>query len=186
MSKRLFIAVRLPAELQHALGAAAGELRRAYHGQRISWVEQHLYHQTLHYLGDIDESAVDGVSHTVARIASSLPAPRCTVTGTTGIFTVEGGQQVLWATMTEGGDSLVQAHAKLAAALPLLGIMPPKRDLHLHITIARIREPLAAPFPALNLADTTFTPPTLDVIESVLQRGGPLYTVIASHPFHAA
>ncbi len=185
MKKRLFIAARLPAAIQHELGTAAGELRKTLHGAPINWVEQHLYHLTIHYLGDVEESMIASVGHTIDRVLENLKKPECTITGEVGAFMDAGTPRVLWVPMTDTTDSLKQAHARLAAALPVVGITPPARDLHMHITIGRVREHAGAiTLSPLPMTTQSFAPESLELMESVLRPGGPLYTVISSHHFH--
>ena len=71
--------------------------------------------------------------------------------------------------------------------LDKISFKPENREFHPHITLARIRETEFRNFdldevPEINEdVDLVFTVESVEVMESELKRGGPVYTVLESH-----
>ncbi len=185
---RLFVAVdpgeRFRAELSTRLAPWRARLP-------IAWVRPENLHVTLRFLGDLPETALPGLAAALRATAAAQPA-FALHPGRTGAFPDLRDPRVLFLHVGSGGALERLAAAVRAATDPLLP--PGQRDdkpLRAHLTLARIRRPLA-PAEARELAavDAGAWPPLpvreLRLVRSELGREGPTYTGLLAAPLSPA
>ncbi len=149
---RLFIAVdlsetireeaaRVAAELAEALGPGA---RRA-----VAWVAPGNMHLTVRFIGETDGRTAEAVA---ARVAAPFAqsAFRLAVGGL-GAFPRSGPPRVIWLGLPEGADGLSRLHDEIEARLDGLAVEREDRPFRAHLTLGRVKAPLApAARPALG------------------------------------
>lgn len=140
---RLFLAVDLDAVLRRHL---ADLLRRAGHAagdrSRLTWVPPERAHVTLHFLGAVDPEAA-------SRLASIMEAPYRTspfdmAFGGIQTFPGHGRPRVVWLGVTRGADRVAALAEEAGARLVQAGHGIEARPFVAHLTLARVRGPLAA------------------------------------------
>src|SRR5439155_1359952 len=87
---------------------------------------------------------VAGVGAAIERIAGEI-APFPVTLGGVGGFPGPGAPRVVWVGVTEGAADLVALHARVEAALALVGIAPEGRAFHPHVTLGRARQGRSGP-----------------------------------------
>jgi RNA 2',3'-cyclic 3'-phosphodiesterase len=177
---RIFLAVFPPAEVQGAVFAAAEALKQP--GDGVSWVKRDNLHYTLRFMGELGEDgagrvklAADEVAKTDAAFGAAL--------GTLGAFPNARRARVLWAGMTEGGESLTALAGALEAALRRKGFDRADHSFTAHLTIGRVRDPRADWTDKLaavrvDPGAARFTVDRICVVESKLSPRGSTYTVV--------
>ncbi|MBA4066309.1 MAG: RNA 2',3'-cyclic phosphodiesterase [Isosphaera sp.] len=166
--------------------AAAADLQRglARTGAEVRWVAPEGMHVTLLFLGEVDDRELPAVCRAVAEVAATEPAFTLGVSGV-GAFPNARRPKVVWAGVTEGADALRRLHAKLEARLLDLGCYrAEERGYTPHLTLGRVRGEADGFALVPELArHATWDAGRAAVDEvlvfgSVLERDGPVYTVL--------
>jgi len=174
---RLFFALELPAEVQ----AALGRLRPAHDDGAYRWVEPHLLHVTLAFLGEQPAEMVPRLEGIAAEVARGSRPSQLRL-GEAGSFGPPRAPRVLWIGL--GGDlpSLQALQTCLDGDLRQAGVSLEGRAFRPHITLARRRERAGASAPpAWPPRLIEHLPIPLDAVvlfESRLSPRGPSYTPV--------
>jgi len=137
---RLFLALELPPATADEIHAAIAPLRDADPG--LAWVPAHKLHLTLKFLGDADESRVAGLASIVEKLVARHRPFELTLAGI-GAFPNLRRPRVVWMGV-EGESRLELLHHDVEVAAADLGYEVEGRPFRPHVTLARVREPLAA------------------------------------------
>ena len=187
---RIFCAVELPGDVRERAAAHIARLREAAAGLplKISWERAEKLHLTLKFLGEIEPARVEALQRAANRAAGSVGKFEARLRGA-GAFPASGNPRGLWLGLEDETNALAQLQERLEAECALENFPREARAFHPHITIARIRIPVAAP--ARRLAklhgEMGFEPPAsfnvndLIVMLSELGAGGSRYTPLSRH-----
>jgi 2'-5' RNA ligase len=131
---RCFVAIDLPASGRAALAAHLDACRARAPGYR--WVPHENLHLTLRFAGHLDRPSLD-------RLIASLTvvnAARFRVgLGGSGTFGSPRAPRVVWLSVEEGRERLVELAALVEAACRDAGLDPEPRPVSPHLTLARAR-----------------------------------------------
>ena len=184
---RLFVAIRVPAEVQRAL--AAEQRRQEDAGARLRWVRPESIHLTLVFLGNVAEERVPAIERAVQATAAEVAPFDLAVRGL-GCFPPHGRPRVLWAGLEGGLDALHALQQGIDRRLRRAGFTLEERAFRPHLTLGRAT-PQQAPHlgPALQ-ARLSGGPPSIgqwhvrdvEVIRSQLHPTGSIYTTLCSAP----
>lgn len=172
---RVFVAVPLDEETRHRLAHLVAERVPVIPGGAV---DPNKWHLTLRFLGEVDEVAVDRISHSLdsADLGGRFPM----AWGGLGAFPRPSRASVLWVGVARGQDRLEDLANATAAALDEAGFPPEDRPFRPHLTIARIRPPE-------NITDVVDGEPLqavpmevdrLTLYQSQLGQGGARYSVV--------
>jgi RNA 2',3'-cyclic 3'-phosphodiesterase len=175
------VAVKPPEDVLDAVAAAVEPARSVRVGLR--WEQRERYHLTLQFLGPIARLApvVDGLA-AVARERGAFTFRL----GGAGAFPKPGRARVAWIGAATGGPELTALGGAVGTALLPLGYEPDRKELHPHLTLARLKVPddvrdvLAAIGP--DPVGEAFTVGELVLYESRLSSKGPTYTALERFP----
>ena len=169
---RLFVALRLPREINARLVGLMGGIRGA------RWQTEDQLHLTIRFIGEVDRhrardihAALGGVHH---------PPFTLSLSGV-GAFERRGAPTALWAGV-EPHEPLEALHNKVDQALARVGIEPDRRAYRPHITLARLK-PRAGPVQSLieeagGLGSEPFPVRHFCLYESRLAPDGPTYAIL--------
>jgi len=171
--------------LRRALWDALAPLRERREKLPVKWVRAENIHLSLKFLGDVDDAREPELREALKRAAGARSEPRpltLQITGF-GVFPDYHRPHVLWAGVTpDPGLELLQ-HAVEQTFAPL-GFPTEARAFRPHVTLGRAaRDARPRDFKGLEeiLAgmdfDQTVTVAELDLMQSTLQPGGPVYQV---------
>ena len=185
---RLFVAVHLDPALRPAVEAMRRQLVEAWpRGQElVKWVEPHNLHFTLKFLGEVEEARLQGVLAALRVVEASAPF-RLQLVGL-GAFPRPRGARVLWVGVGEGAAQLSRLAARVEDALGPLGFPREDRPFSPHLTIGRLRVPAHHPELEAVLGRKSDVEigsqsvQSVELVQSVLRRPGPEYTVVRSYP----
>lgn len=189
---RTFIAVELDAALRAALSRIEASLATA--APSLRWTDAAKLHLTLAFLGELDDVGVQAAI-AATRAAAADTRPFRVALAASGYFGSRRAPRVVWAGV--GGDTraLLAAQRHLADALAARGFPREQRPFAPHLTLARVKLPLApAELARLLAAIERPDPPAtaamtvagISVMKSDLAREGALYTRLAHCPFGSA
>jgi len=184
---RIFIAINLPNEIKKGLFLYSEKWPEL----PCKWTAKDNLHITLEFLGDLTDVEIGDVCKIVKEISQRHDSFSINLNKIVyGPLRLRSGQapRMVW---VEGGKSEELADLKNDLQEYLLEKISYKPDpvkaFHPHITLARIKEWEFRHFelderPDVNEdIDLIFTVESIEVMESELKRGGPVYTILESH-----
>jgi RNA 2',3'-cyclic 3'-phosphodiesterase len=128
-SRRLFVAVDLPAAVRRHLSSIARGI-----GGRATPEDQ--IHVTVRFLGSVVEQVSEEIRRELATV--SVPGFECRVEGV-GRFPPRGALRVLWAGLSPA-EPFRLLEQEISAALDRVGIAREGRPFSPHTTLARLRD----------------------------------------------
>ena len=153
----------------------------------LRWEQRERYHLTVQFLGPVASLApvVDGLAAATGEWSAFTFR-----LGGAGAFPKPGRARVVWIGAAVGGTELAGLAGAVGAALGPLGYEPDRKELHAHLTLARLKVPddvrdvLAAIGP--EPVGEAFSVGELVLYQSVLSPKGPTYTVLERFPLRNA
>lgn len=130
-SKRLFVAIGLPATVTAQLSALSSEIAG------VRWLKPEQTHLTVSFLGNVGPIAEETLREKLGAIrfkAFFIP-----VLGL-GCFPGKGKPNVIWAGVGNGHPQLYHVHKRVQEAALGAGLEPDLRAWHPHISFARCRD----------------------------------------------
>ena len=184
---RTFIAVELGEQARTVLTATIRDLAEALPGVRF--VDPASMHLTLAFLGELDDARLI-LAHEATAVVAGEYLPFELAVGGLGVFGPHRAPRVIWAGVSGDIARLTQLQRRLADELTARGFPPEERAYSPHLTLARLKRPLAADELArlerlLRAPDVDSAPipvESLDVMKSELARSGALYTRLRRYP----
>ena len=180
---RVFIAINLPGDIKKELFAYSEKWPEL----PAKWTEKDNLHITLEFLGALTDVEVGEVCVIVKEVAERHSSFSLNINKVLYGPPKKMPPKMVW---VEGGKSeeLSELREDLENSLTeKVKFVPENRTFAPHITLARISatefrfiEPEERPEINENF-DLTFTVESIEVMESELKRGGPVYTVLESH-----
>jgi 2'-5' RNA ligase len=177
---RLFISISLPQNIRWMLQAVTEEyLPKLPRGAVGSPNEQ--YHFTLLFLGEVEEKFVPQVAEVMRQIAFSRKSFKISINRLVyGPTTMN--PRMLWALADEASSATMgEIGGEIARGLRNRAIpffAEANRDFTAHITLARWSGAEGVVLPELDeRLDLSFMPIAVELVESVLGRGGAMHTV---------
>jgi 2'-5' RNA ligase len=182
---RLFIAVEIGPEIQHAASRVIDELRRrtgeSAPRARVTWVKPEQLHITVRFIGHVDTAVSERLLAALQR-PLDVPAFPLAIEGT-GTFPPRRPPRVIWAGIAAGLGKLREVEREVGVRLEPLISSVRSPDYHPHLTLGRVKIP-AGLRPAVLLEgfeDTGFGVVQVGAVtlfESRLSSTGPTYVAL--------
>ncbi len=193
LTLRVFIAIELSDESRVALTDLQNRLKTLTPPHTVRWTTPTSIHLTLHFLGDIPSSDVAKITELTRSAASSSSPFSLTLSGL-DCFPNTRRPRILWVGITGQLDSLIGLHQALSEPLKTLGFSLDARPYSPHLTLGRVKEgipprQLTQLGQALEQAQeqvgqlSTLPVREINLMQSELKTGGPVYTQLASAAF---
>ena len=185
---RVFLALDLSATARDALRRELRRLARALPTVRLA--DPADLHLTLAFLGELDDAALAAVTAVASEVAQGT-APFHLALARLGVFGPPTAPRVIWVGVGGETGRLLALQRRLADALAAQGFPREQRPFAPHLTLARLKRPLAAeerqrlgallagPTPRL----ARWQARDLRVMRSVLSATGARYTPLHIAPF---
>lgn len=183
---RAFIAVEIPRDVKLLLSQIQSDLKAGCRTP-VKWVETQNLHLTLKFLGDTDAGKAAAILTAIEEGTGGI-RPLRVKTGEPGVFPNARRPQVIWMGLTGDIQILARLQQGIDSALTPLGFKAENRPFRPHLTIGRVRdsaspaerEDLGRLVSHVTVADQVFTVDAVHLIQSLLTREGPVYTVLGS------
>jgi 2'-5' RNA ligase len=186
---RTFIALEMNDAQQRHLAGVIRQVATALPG--IRWVNPAGIHVTLAFLGELTDDQLAGVMHAVEDAAHQA-SPFSYRLSRLGSFGSPRQPRIVWMGIDEPSGALSHLHCVLNRELARRGFEVDKRPFSPHLTLARIRNPLAPDELQLlqtiltgkqeNLVSSdTYMVQHVNVMKSELLRGGAQYTCLQAY-----
>jgi len=185
---RLFLAINLPADVRRDIVAATAPMRDS--APEIGWVDETKLHLTLKFLDDQPPDTADAVRAAAAGVAGRHRELIMHLGGI-GAFPNFRRSRIVWMGV-EQDPRLELLHHDIEVACQALGFDVDGRPFRPHLTLARVKHPLADESArALSSAargvdfGTEVAVQSLDLMQSELAPNGSKYTTLASAPLRS-
>lgn len=116
----------------------------------VRWVPQAQLHFTMKFLGEISEEGVAGAKAALLRAVRASGSPGPTVPGAfrlelegLGAFPPHGPARIVWAGCGAGAEALGALASAVEEAFAAGGFPPEARPFSAHLTLARVKDPVA-------------------------------------------
>jgi 2'-5' RNA ligase len=176
---RLFLAIDLPAAARDAVALATASSRAEF-AALVRWVEPERLHLTVKFLGEQPESLVERLQDAMRARVSASATLDLRIVGT-GAFPSVRQPRVLWCGVA-ANPGLERLYQEVEQAAADVGVPGETRKFHPHLTLGRVRAPLAADDAGrlasmLRAVDVNehFTVETIDLMRSELSAQGARY-----------
>lgn len=183
---RTFIAIELHDEAREALRREIARLRAVLPGVRF--VNPASLHLTLAFLGELDDTRLEAATQS-AMIVASAHAPFTLRLANLGTFGSARSPRVIWVGLAGEQAQLLALRVALTDDLASRGFPREERPFAPHLTLARIKAPLADDaLTALAQAlgepapDVTWLADAISVMKSELVRPAARYTALSRWP----
>jgi len=180
---RAFIAITPPTTLQQTMA----EVRQVFERLPLPWrwVTPDHIHLTLRFLGNVPEESVPSLHQAMEEAAQGQTVFPLRARAL-GCFPHPARPRVLWVGLDDPGQTLGRLNERLIAALTPLGFPPEDRPFHPHLTLARAQNlrrtsqllPILQTYQNRDFGEFLVT--QVHLVESQLQRGGALHTILRS------
>ena len=178
---RLFLAINLTPEVRRDIASATASLRETI--PELAWVREHLLHLTLKFLGEQPEEIVARLQPALESVACRHRVLTMALAGL-GDFPNFRRARVVW--LGVGQDPRLELlHHDVEVECEKLGFEVEGRPFRPHLTLARVRQPLAVERARVLSREakrikyhTEFVVHSLDLMRSDLSAAGPTYTTL--------
>jgi len=180
---RIFVAINLPEEVKRELAGFCDKWPEL----PAKWTEKDNLHITLEFLGDLTDIEIGEVCLAVKEVAKRHKSFSVNLNKIVYGPPKKNPPRLVWVN-GEKLEELVDLKNDLQETLlEKIAFKPEGKGFIVHITLARILEWEFKRFdlderPEVNEdIDLMFTVESIEVMESELKRGGPVYTILESH-----
>lgn len=181
---RVFIAINLPEDVKRQLSKYYGKWPEL----PAKWTTKDNLHITLEFLGDLTDVEIGEVCTLVAQVAKRHNSFSVNLNNVLYGPPKKNPPKLVWVTGEKSEDIVELKNDLQEMLLEKISFRPePSKSFTPHITLARISEWEFKKFdleerPEINEEiDLFFTVESIEVMESELKRGGPVYTILESH-----
>lgn len=181
---RLFIGIQAPEKQKRSIEKAIQELRLALPNAR--WVPRENWHVTLKFLGEVSDERVSEITEIGTKSASRTPQFDSHLTEI-GSFPTKTRTRVLWVGLVDPDRVMAHLAARLEKKLGKAGFRQESRDLHPHLTLARLRVPeriadVIEEHGPYALDRSPFLVKDVVLFRSHIGRGGARYEALGAWP----
>ncbi len=175
---RAFVAIEMPPAVRAELGLISGVLAGQATPGSVRWVKPDLLHLTLRFLGDTAVAKLPAIAAALDN-AVGQTAPFTLHLGQLGCFPNARRPRVIWVGLDGDRRSLLALKQGVDAVLAPLGWAAEERPFQAHLTVGRVNDGrLVGALDWETVVKQVAVPVTaVHLIESQLQRSGPIYTV---------
>lgn len=175
---RAFVALPLPPIVKTELAQISRLWAEKLPPRMVRWVLPENMHLTLHFLGETAVAQLPALASELDQLAAST-APFQLQLGQLGCFPNKQRPRVLWVGLGGNLAALAALKQQLDQRLRQLGWRMDEKPFQAHLTLGRLHTPGQWQWEALQIPVQAipFAATQIQLIESRLERSGPLYTV---------
>jgi len=175
---RAFIAIDLPQTVKAELAQTGARLARQLPAGSVRWVKPERMHLTLRFLGDTAVLQLPAIATQLDELTAHH-APFNLHLDKLGCFPNRKRPRVIWAGMAGNENALLALKQDLDERLASLGWEKEGRPYQAHLTLGRVKNSRAVAQVKWRgeLEKVGMGVTAVHLIESQLQRSGPLYTI---------
>ena len=134
---RTFIAIPLPDDVAAQLDQVQRRLERICPYRSVRWVNPHIIHLTLFFIGDMPDSRNPEIIQVLSDIVKTFPVFTFTVENL-GTFPNPRRPNIIWAGVADRDHKLANLHKAVNEGMAQIGFPTEKRKFTPHLTIGRV------------------------------------------------
>jgi 2'-5' RNA ligase len=115
----------------------------ATHGFNVRWMTIDNIHLTLKFIGEVDEGEVDGITAVLTEAVHGFALLRLAAAGV-GVFPDAKRARVIWVGLSGQLAELAALQRSIEDRLATIGYPHEKRSFSGHLTLGRVKGPIAA------------------------------------------
>ncbi len=175
---RVFIAIELPDAVKTTLAQTGKKLAQQLPAGSVRWVKPERIHLTLRFLGDTAVTQLPAITTQLDELAAQH-TPFNLHLDKLGCFPNRKRPRVIWAGMAGNTNALLALKQDLDKRLASLGWEEEGRPFQAHLTLGRVKNSRAVSQVkwGVELEKVVLGVTAVHLIESQLQRSGPIYTI---------
>ena len=182
----MFVAIELGPKARAAMTRCQERLARRDRQRAVRWTREDHLHLTVRFLGEVPDADVVNVSTAVSEGLAGV-SPFAMRVISVGCFPPDGRVRIVWVGLREDSGELVKLAKSLDVEFAALGFPSESRPFHPHVTIGRVKEDrsggdLRGAIEARTIDEVVQPVDRVVILSSVLERGGPTYSVVSAHP----
>lgn len=183
MKVRSFLAFDISDEMRQELAKVISLFAKKV--SDVDWVRPELMHGTIRFFGEVEEELLLGkLSHVIESEVRHQSKIELFGRGI-GVFPNWRYPKILWAGLSGDVDAVMSLYNRLEDEFESLGLKSDKRQLRLHLTLGRLNAGAPGMDTLVHLVEKmsdrefgNIEVGELVLYQSVLQRTGPIYTVL--------
>jgi len=182
---RSFIAVNLNSDIKKYLNSLQAYLNIPE--SKIKWVEKNNLHLTMKFLGYISLEQTELIKSELKEIASRYSPFIIRLFSNIGVFPTYKMPRIIWVGIREGISELKELYNSIENKLSNKGFPREDKDFSGHITIGRVKfirdkDNFIQILKRIEVNNLTQEVGNIDLMESKLTPGGPIYDITAKFP----
>lgn len=182
---RSFIAVNLNSDIKKYLNSLQAYLNIPE--SKIKWVEKNNLHLTMKFLGYISLEQTELIKSELKEIASRYSPFIIRLFSNIGVFPTYKMPRIIWVGIREGISELKELYNSIENKLSNKGFPREDKDFSGHITIGRVKfirdkTNFIQILKRIEVNNLSQEVGSIDLMESKLTPGGPIYDITAKFP----
>jgi len=180
---RLFLAINIPEDVREKIFEIQKRLKSSM--ADVKWVSPGKFHFTLKFLGETDEEKIPELTSALLESMRGFKAFRVLISGA-GAFPGVENPRVVWAGVTEGGETLGNLAGDIENNFERIGFPREDKKFTPHLTLGRVRSKqnigaLSKIITSLAREEAgSFDAGSVDLMQSILHQDGPEYICLKS------
>ncbi len=179
---RSFIALELPSLMKTELKEVIRKYK-ARTGEGINWVKPENLHLTLVFIGDVPPEKIQELDAAIQELLIGFPSFKFKAMGLE-LFPAREPRK-LWLKLEAENEDVFKLQRRMLGAMRSLEIVPDRKPLKLHITLARLKtamnDELARELMQTEINKESLAYSSICLFRSVLAPSGPSYSVIEQY-----
>ena len=154
---------------------------------KVKFVEKDNLHISLKFLGDLNSKEIEKTLNMLQNISTKYQHFIIGLSENVGIFPDNSRPRVIWVGIEKGNDIVSNIHQSIEKELRLEPFFQKENKFRAHITMARLKNlkyshKLNDYIKNIKINPVTDFVKTIELMESQLTTGGPIYKTINSFP----
>ena len=179
---RYFIALNLPPEAKTVFKDIQDGLKQQNSDVKITWVDPHIGHINMHFLGDLNENDLNHLKQELKALKEKYGPISLVLTGVGAFPGIENPRILFLGIKHSGENNLIKLYSDLKDILIQEKIHIEERPFIAHTTLGRVKSNSnRVKFPGEEMKDYEFKVDSFKLIASTLTAEGPMYDVVESY-----
>jgi len=180
--KRCFIALNLPQNIKAEFTRIQADLKQKNQGIKMVWVDPKIAHINLHFLGNLDEKAINTLKTNLSALQGKYGLISLVLTGIGAFPSLKMPKILFLGVKHKHENNLIKLYQDSGKILQNQNLQIDSRPFIAHITLARIKDNNKdIKFTGEEMSDIKFQINSFELMQSVLISNGPKYNIIQSY-----
>ena len=176
---RCFIAINIPNDVKNYFADIIKQLQKENTNRNITYIKPDNIHITLHFLGQIDNSRLQQIENIISEVAKHYTPFQITTQGISAFPHLQR-PRVVFIRGIDKTQKAVSIQKNIGKKLKAIGIKVDSRPWKAHLTLARMKAPIAFHPENITVQPMQFFVKSIELMESTLKPTGAEYYIVQS------